>query len=301
MSEVIQSMAKIERKEKFNMYKSLKWLLLIVPLAYVLIILGFSMIDLFKLSIIDENGFTLKYLTQVLTQRVYIKVLFKTFEIAFLVTFICIIFGYPVAYLATNAKSKRVRGLIMTAVLIPFMISMLVRNFSWTIVLQNKGIINQLLLHLKIIDEPIQMLYNTTGVLVGMVHVLLPYMVISLTTIMKSIDKNLLLASQNMGAKPSKGFINVYLPLSMSGVLSGGLIVFLLSLGFFITPSLLGGSKDMMISSLIEMNINTTLNWNLAAALAVVLFLITILMIVVIGLVLIIKGRNKNSALEGVI
>lgn len=300
MSEMKENIIETNEKEKFDIYNILKWLLLFIPLGYVIIVLGFSMVSLFKMSIFEDGSFTLKYIIQVLTEKVYLRVLFKTFEIAFLVTFICILMGYPVAYLAVNAKSKTVRRLINTAVLIPFMISMLVRNFSWSIVLQNKGIVNQLLMHLKIIDEPIQMLYNTNGVLVGMVHVLLPYMVISLTSIMNGIDRNLLLASQNMGAKPSKGFFSVYLPLSMSGILSGGLIVFLLSLGFFITPSLLGGVKDMMISSLIEMNINTTLNWNLAAALAVVLFIITIIMIVVIGALIIFKGRNKDD-IKGVI
>ncbi|WP_027416012.1 ABC transporter permease [Aneurinibacillus terranovensis] len=257
----------------------LKWMLLVVPLAYVLILMVFSMLDLFKLSIWDKHGFTLEYLTRIFSTPVYLQVLWLTLKIAFLVTVASMVLAYPISYLLVKIESKTWKSIILGAVLIPFWISLLVRTFAWTILLQDEGVINKFLLAIGLTHKPLPLLYNTTGVVIGMTHVLLPYMVLSLYSVMEGIDQRLVQAAQGMGARPWKAFCQVFLPLSVPGVLSGSLLVFVLGLGYFITPALLGGSNNMMVSMLIQDNVTTTLNWNLASAIALVLFIVTLLLL----------------------
>ncbi|WP_052947854.1 ABC transporter permease [Aneurinibacillus tyrosinisolvens] len=257
----------------------LQWLLLLIPLAYIVFLMVFSMFGLFKLSIFDKNGFTLEYLSHIFLETVYLQVLWLTLKVSFIVTLMALIVSYPVAYLLVNTESSTWKKIIFAAVLIPFWISLLVRTFAWTIILQEQGVINKFLMAIGLIDQPIPLLYNTTGVVIGMTHVLIPYMVLSLYSVMEGIDKRLIQASQGMGAKPWKSFVQIFFPLSLPGVLSGSLLVFILAMGYFITPALLGGSKNMMISMLIQNNVSTTLNWNLASALALVLFVVTLLLL----------------------
>lgn len=267
----------------------LKWILLIIPLLYVILIMGVSVLNLFKKSIIVDNHFSMKYITMVLTEPVYLKVLFLTFKTGLIVTFSTLILAYPVAFLSVRTKSKLAKSLITSGVLVPFWISMLVRIFSWQIILQDQGIINKILLNLNIISEPIPLVYNTVAVVISMTHILFPYMFLSLQSVMEGINPNLMSASQSMGAKPWKSFCSVFLPLSVPGILSGSLIVFVLSIGFYIAPALLGGSSDLMMSNMIQINIGTTLNWNLAAALSVELFVVTI---VLMGIAYMIAGKT---------
>lgn len=145
--------------------------------------------------------------------------------------------------------------------------------------LQDRGAINQALMALGIIDEPIKLLYTTTGVVIGMVHVLYPFMFFSLYSVMKGIDQRLYQAAEGLGARPFTAFLQINLPLSLPGILAGSLLVFVMSLGFFVTPALLGGSGEMMISMVIENYINKTLNWHLASALSLVLFVVTIIIL----------------------
>ncbi len=257
----------------------LQWVLFIIPLAYILVLMIVPTISLFKLSIFDKSGFTLDHISQVFREKVYLQVLWLTFKVAFIVTVVSVLLAYPVAYLLVRINSSFWKKMIIGAVLIPFWISLLVRTFAWTVLLQDQGVINKLLMAIGLIKEPIHLLYNTTGVVIGMTHVLLPYMVLSLYAVMEGIDQRLLQAAEGMGARPWKAFLQVFFPLSVPGVLSGSLLVFILGLGYFITPALLGGTSDMMISMMIQNNINTTLNWNLAAALSVVLFAITMVLL----------------------
>ncbi|MDQ0219858.1 ABC transporter permease [Peribacillus cavernae] len=259
----------------------LQWLLLLVPFAYILFLVVFSIIGFFKLSIYDETGFTLQYLTHMFTETVYLQVLWVTLKIAAIVTVISLLLAYPVAYLLVKVESKKWKSLIMGAVLIPFWISLLVRTFAWTMLLQEQGIINKLLISVGILQEPIPLLYNTAGVVIGMTHVLLPYMVLSLYAVMEGIDQRLVQAAQGMGARPWKAFIQIFFPLSLTGVLSGSLLVFVQGLGYFITPALLGGPDNMMISVLIQRNVSETLNWHLASAIALLLFIVTLLVLLI--------------------
>jgi putative spermidine/putrescine transport system permease protein/spermidine/putrescine transport system permease protein len=267
----------------------LQWLLLLIPFGYIFILMFFPMVDFFKLSFFDENGFTFKYISYVFSTDIYLKVLWLTLKIAFLVTVFSLIFAYPLAYMLVSTKSKIWKKVIFSAVLIPFWISLLVRTFAWTILLRKNGVINTFLLELGIINQPLELIYNTTGVVIAMTHILLPYMVLSLYSVMAGIDQRLLQAAQGMGARPWKAFIQVFFPLSMPGLLSGSLLVFVMGIGYFITPALLGGTNTTMISMLIESNINTTLNWHLASALALVLFVTTLILLFV---ALLLTGKN---------
>lgn len=257
----------------------LKWLLLLIPLAYTVFLLYYSMISVLKLSIYDKNGFTLQYIQQVFTEPLYLKVLGVTLKTAFIVTVATLLISYPIAYLLVVMESKSWKKVVMSLVMITLWISLLVRTFTWTVILQDQGIINKALLSLGLITEPIKLLYNTTGVVIGMTHILIPYMVLSLYAVMEGIDRRLVQAAQGMGARPWKAFLQVFFPLSLPGVLSGSLIVFVLGLGYFITPALLGGQGNMMISKLIQENIQTTLNWSMASAISLVLLAATLLLL----------------------
>lgn len=271
----------------------LKWTLLIIPAAYVLILLGFSVVGLLKLSVFDQNGFTLSYLTRFFVQGAYVEVLFITFKTAFFVTFFCLLLGYPVAYLLVKMESDNWKRLIFGLILISFWISLLVRTFTWMILLRSNGVINSTLMSLGIINEPLGLLYNTTGVVVGMTHILLPYMILSLYSVMHGIDKRLMQAAKGLGARPWKAFLQVFFPLSLPGVLSGSLIVFVLGIGYFITPALLGGTQNIMISQLIHNQVNVVLNWNFAAAIAIILLVVTLVLLAISALI-----AKKYSALK---
>lgn len=267
-----------------------QWLLLIIPLAYMLILLFFPMLDLFKISFIDDDGFTLEYVMHIFTNPLYLKVLWITFKISFLTTVICLLISYPIAYLAVKIKSQKMANIIIALTIIPFWISELVRSFSWIVILQNEGVINKLLMTLGIISEPISLLYQTSSVVIGMVHVMYPFMFFSLYAVMKGIDPRLQLAAEGLGGRPIHSFFQIFFPLTVPGIIAGSLLVFVLSLGFFIVPALIGGPDDMMISVVIESYVNKILNWHLASALSLVLFVSTILLIVIVFFIL----RNQK-------
>lgn len=249
--------------------------LVAIPLLYMVILLYIALFNVLKLSFIDETGFTLDYLKLVLMDTLYLKVLWITFKTAFIVTTITIFISYPIAYLIAIIKSAKWKRIIMGVVMTTLWVSLLVRTFSWMVILQDHGLINQILLTIGIIDEPLKLIYNSTGVIIGMTHLLLPFMVMNLFPVMEKIDYRLVEAAKGMGAKPFRAFWQIYLPLSIPGIVSGSLIVFVMGLGYFITPALLGGQSDMMISKLIHDNIQVSLNWNIAASLSLVLLVAT--------------------------
>lgn len=263
---------------KFSAWDGAKWLLLVVPLLYVVLTMGYPLLDIIVKSFSSKDGFTFDFYIRALSEPLYLTVLYSTIKIAFVVTIVCLILAYPMAYLSVNAKSDRVRMLITAGVLIPYWVSMLVRIFAWQIILQNNGIVNQALMFLGFTKEPAKLLYTDLAVTISLVHILLPFMFLSLQNSMAQIDKNLLLASSIMGGTRLYGFLHVFLPLSKSGMLSGSIMVFVLSLGFYIAPALLGGPDNMMLSNLIEISMNN-FNWGLASALSVELLLIVYLII----------------------
>lgn len=255
----------------------LKWGMILIPLTYLMVILYYSIFNVLKLSVFDESGFTLTYITETFTEPIYLKVLWTTFKTAVLVTILTLIVAYPICYLITILRTNKIKRLILGIVIITLWISLLARTFSWVLVFQKEGIINNLLLSIGIISEPIEILYSVPAVVIGMSHILLPFMVLNLYPVMEGIDLGLIQAGKSLGARPFRAFINIFLPLSLPGIISGSVIVFVNSLGYFITPALLGGINNMMIAQLIEININKTFNWNLAAAISVLLILSTFL------------------------
>ncbi|AJY73798.1 ABC transporter permease [Paenibacillus beijingensis] len=260
----------------------LKWLLPFIPLVYMAFLLYYSLFSFLKLSVSNESGFTLQYIQEVLTDTFYLKVLWLTVRTATIVTALCLLLAYPVAYLLILIQSVRWKKVILGIVMITLWISLLVRTFSWTVILQDHGIINEFLLSIGVIHEPVQLLYNSTSVVIGMTHVLLPYMILNLYSVMEGIDLRLVQAAQGMGSRPWSAFTKIFFPLSLPGVISGSLIVFVMGLGFFITPALLGGQGNVMIAKLIHDNFHKTLNWHLVASLSLLL-IVTKLVILFVG------------------
>jgi putative spermidine/putrescine transport system permease protein len=203
-------------------------------------------------------------------QRVYIDRLEVTFWISIVVTVVCAAIGYPIAYVMANS-SKTVSRLMFILVLLPFWISLLVRTAAWVVLLQKEGIINDSLLWLGLVDEPQQLIFNRIGVYIAMVHILLPFLVLPLYSVMRSIPRDHMRAAASLGAPPVSAFLTVYFPQTIPGLGAGCLLVFILSIGFYVTPALVGGSADQMISALIAEFALGTANWGLASALALVL------------------------------
>ncbi len=194
----------------------------------------------------------------------------RTMWISFLVTFFCLVLGYPVAYLLANLP---MRNLLMILVLLPFWTSLLVRTTAWIVVLQSEGVLNNILLFLGIIDERVQLIFNRFGVIVAMTHILLPFMILPIYSVMKNISPTptYMRAARSMGAHPAYAFWRVYFPQSLPGIGAGALLVFILALGYYITPALVGGPKDQLVSYFIADHTNRSLNWSLASALGGIL------------------------------
>lgn len=203
---------------------------------------------------------------------VYVRVLCNTVLIASFVTGICAILAYPVAYTLATSNAA-LRGVLAFCVIAPFWTSVLVRTFGWMVILQRQGMVNSLLLQYGLISEPLSLIYNRFGTLVGMVHILLPFMIFPLHSVMKRINPSYMSAAATMGAGPVRAFLRIYLPLTKPGLLGGGTLVFIMSLGFFITPALLGGMKDAMVANLIEKQVSEFSDWGMAGTLSVALLL----------------------------
>jgi putative spermidine/putrescine transport system permease protein len=203
-----------------------------------------------------------------------LRVLSNTFWVAALSTIVCLALGYPYAYLMHLVR-PRVAGLLLIAVLLPFWSSLLVRTYAWEVILRDTGIINQFLLGVGMIEEPIPLIRTTLGVMLGMSQILLPFMVLPIYGVMRSIDPEFTRAAANLGAPPFAAFRRVFLPLSLPGVVAGSLLVFVLALGFYITPALLGSPKDTMISQFIASAVQQRLDWGIGSTMAVVLMGLT--------------------------
>ena len=212
-------------------------------------------------------------------RRMYIKTWVRTFKVSVYVTFFCLILGFPVAHLLANLP-LRYSNLLMIFVLLPFWTSLLVRTTAWIVMLQQKGVINGVLVWLGIIndDQRIQMVYNMTGTIIAMTQILLPFMILPLYSVMKVIPKSHMRAAQNLGAKPVRAFIRVYLPQTVPGMSAGGLLVFVLAIGYFITPELVGGKDGQLIGHWIAYHLKTTLNWGLCAAIGSILLAIMLVL-----------------------
>ncbi|NNN78542.1 ABC transporter permease [Vibrio sp. 11-4(1)] len=210
-------------------------------------------------------------------RQIYVDLFFKTFWMSISITLICLVMAYPVAYLLANLPDKRA-NLLLIIVLLPFWTSLLVRTTSWIVLLQNQGVINDLLIWSGFTSERIQMIHNTFGTVVSMVHILLPFMILPLYSVMKGISPTYFRAARSLGATPFIAFIKVYMPLTLPGIGAGALLTFILSIGFYITPALVGGRSGQMISNMIAYHMQTSLNWGMAGALGgLLLFVVLVL------------------------
>lgn len=224
--------------------------------------------------------FTLAEYRVIFSEPVYIRVVYNTFLIAGGVTLLCLVLGYPIA-VALISVTPWMRALIFICIIMPLLTSFLVRTYAWIILLQRNGVINDVLRGFGLIDSPLSMMYNRIGTFTGMTHVLLPFMILPLYSVMRGIDPRLLEAARNLGAPGHQVFLRIYLPLSLPGITAGALFVFMLALGFYITPALLGGAPDMTIAVLIERQAAVLLNRPLAAALATVLLVFSLVVYVI--------------------
>ncbi|ANH07633.1 ABC transporter permease (plasmid) [Shinella sp. HZN7] len=203
-------------------------------------------------------------------ERLFLSTLMRTLTISALVTVICLFVAYPVAN-AIVAIGGRFSAIMLACVLLPFWTSLLVRTSAWIVILQKEGVVNRLLQALNITDAPLELVFNRTGLYIAMVHILLPFMVLPLVSVMKGISPSYVKASASLGAGPVTTFLRVYLPLTLPGVGAGCLLTFIISAGYYVTPTLVGGASDQMLSYFVAFYANTTINWGMSAALGVLL------------------------------
>ncbi|HXA96076.1 MAG TPA: ABC transporter permease [Candidatus Dormibacteraeota bacterium] len=253
-------------------WRSREGLAVVATLAFFLAVYLYPLTRLVAWSFFSP-GFTLQHYAKLFGEPAYFRAFRNTAEISVGVTLVSLVLGYPLAYLMT-AVSPRVRALLVVLVLVPFWTSVLVRTFAWMIILGRRGLINQVLTHWGLIDRPLALIYNMLGVQIGMVHVLLPFMVFPLLSVMTRIDATLVAAARSLGASPRQAFLRIFLPLSLPGVSAGCVLVFLLAVGFYITPALLGGEGQVTFTTLIELVVRDLLDWSFGASLSV--FLLTV-------------------------
>jgi len=226
-------------------------------------------------------------------QALYVNVLLRTLWMALVVTLCCVLLGYPLAYWLAKQPAGRA-NLLMILVLLPFWTSLIVRTASWIVLLQSGGLINRALLGTGIIDQPLVMVFNRLGVYISMTHIMLPFIVLPLYAVMKGISPNYVRAAISLGAHPFSAFWRVYVPQTYAGVTAGALLVFMMAIGYYITPALLGGPGDQMVSYFVAFFTNSTMNWGMAAALGTQLLVIVVL--VYIGFIRVTRTKAEVAA-----
>jgi putative spermidine/putrescine transport system permease protein len=210
-------------------------------------------------------------------QRVFGRILARTFGISAIVTLWCLLLGYPLAYWLSTLSARRA-NVLMILVLVPFWTSILVRIAAWIVLLQSAGLVNRALQAVGLIGEPLALLFNRTGVVIAMVHILLPFMILPLYSVMKSVPPTYLRAAVSLGSSPLAAFFRVYVPQTYPGIGAGALLVFILSIGYYVTPALLGGADDQMLSYYVAQYANVNVNWGMASALGALLLAATLVL-----------------------
>ncbi|MDR5818826.1 ABC transporter permease subunit, partial [Caballeronia sp. LZ032] len=254
--------------------------------------------QLLLLSIHNQSGFTMAEYKRLFASSVYVEVLWVTMKVSLLTTFFSVLVGYPVAYLISAATRER-KNRLLYWVLLSFWTSFLVRTFAWVVLLGRNGVLNWVLKHLGLVDSPLGLLYNLPAVIVGMTHALMPIAIMTMLSVMENIDRRLPSAASTLGARPGTAFWKVYFPLSLPGVFASALMVFVTAIGFFITPTLLGGRHETMITQLIIDQVLQALNWGFAGAISVLLLAVVLVVFVVydrmVGLSTMTGGSTANN------
>ena len=280
IKDITQNPRNVKKLKAEDRRESLTFLGLSMPAVLgILIIVFLPIFWLSSLSFYDAKGaLSTENYARIFESALYKRTFVVTSQISITVTVICVLLGYPLCYWLTKMKD-RTASILMIFVLVPFWTSILVRTYAWLVLLQRKGIINSSLVSLGIIDEPIQLAHNLTGSIIGMVHIMLPFLILPLYATMRGIDTDLVRAALGLGSTPRKAFWHVFFPMSLPGLFAGIVLVFILSLGFFVTPALLGGGRVQMLAQRIESTITIYSNWGAASALGVVLLLLAFVMI----------------------
>ncbi|GAB5468083.1 MAG: ABC transporter permease [Rhodospirillales bacterium] len=254
------------------------FLLLILPVfLLVVVVFDYPILNTIYWSVLDEETgrLTGAHFRDFWESRAYARVIWRTLVISAEVTLLTVLLGYPLAYWATKLQ-PRWRLLVLGLVVMTFWVSILVRTYAWIVILGSAGLVNRGLLFTGLIATPIQFLYNEVGILIGMVNVLLPFLVLPLFAAMLRIDPRLMQVAETMGAKPLRIFWQVYFPLTLPALITSSILVFILSLGFYITPAVLGGGRVPLIANMMDLLINRFANWEMAAVVSVVLLVVTL-------------------------
>jgi putative spermidine/putrescine transport system permease protein/spermidine/putrescine transport system permease protein len=248
-------------------------------LALVLLTMVLPIGWLFGLSFLaDDGSLSLMHYRRMVEQPSYARIFGATFQVSLLTTGLCILLGYPLAYVLSQLP-RRAANLCLIAVMLPFWTSLLVRTYAWLVLLQRRGLINTWGIELGWWDQPLPLVHNMAGTLIGMVHIMLPFLVLPVLNSMRSIDQECMKAAANLGASPTRAFWTVFLPLSLPGLFAGALLVFVICLGFYVTPAVLGGGKIIMVSNQIANDIELFFNWGAASSLGVVLLVSTMVLL----------------------
>jgi putative spermidine/putrescine transport system permease protein len=263
-----------ERRERLTIFG-----LSLPAVLAILIVVFLPIFWLSSLSLYNATGaLSAENYDRIFSSALYRRTFVVTFQISISVTLICVVLGYPLCYWLSKLPN-RTSAILMVFVLVPFWTSVLVRTYAWLVLLQRNGIINSSLVSMGIIEEPLQLAHNLTGSIIGMVHIMLPFLVLPLYATMRSIDTDLVRAAVGLGSSPRGAFWRVFFPMSLPGLFAGIVLVFILSLGFYVTPALLGGGRVQMLAQRIESTITVYSNWGAASALGVVLLVLALLMI----------------------
>ncbi|MCI3952113.1 MAG: binding-protein-dependent transport system inner rane component [Burkholderiales bacterium] len=252
------------------------FLLLLLPGLYITALFILPLASAVGLSF-EAPDWTLRHYSRLIDVPVYRAVYLKTLRVAFLTTMICLLLAYPCA-LFVSRLTPRARAIAVTLVTLPFMLSVLVRNYVWIILLQDAGLINRLLQGAGVTGGPVRLMYNELGVLIAMVNMLVPYVFFPVLSVLLTIPRDLELASASLGANRLRSFLTVTAPLSAAGTAAGCLLTFIVALGFYITPAMLGGTREMMVSNLIAFNVREVLNWPFAFSLGTTLLASTVVL-----------------------
>lgn len=264
------------------MFRAMKGRFLLLPaLALLVCFFLIPSLDVFHTSVFDPD-FSLKHFERMVNVPVYLRVFLNTFQISLVVALLAGVIGYPIAYFI-NSHPRHVQVRLVLLIFVPLWMSILIRSYSWMILLGRDGVINGLLMDFALIESPLRLLYTSGAVYVAMLQILLPVQVVACYSAMTEINMDLMRAARICGARPSQALRRVFIPLSMDGTVTGMIIVFMLSMGFFITPALIGGRQDLMLGNLIMQQVEQ-LNWGFGSAIAVFLLITTLVCVMVIRL-----------------
>ena len=281
MAEFASALAPVAPQRRRNL---LGWALLGLPLLYFVVLFAWPLLSLLRMAFatpipqrITGEGFSLANFREIFTNPLFLQTLGVTLRIGVLTALFTLLLGYPLAFFLVRTRS-RFRGLLLFLTLAPILISVVVRAYGWIVLLSNRGLVNSLLLKLGLISRPIRMVFNETGIVIGTTHVLLPFMILAIMGSLQTLDGALEDAASSLGARPSRVFLDIVLPLSLPGVAAGVLLVFILSVSSFVTPVLLGGQIVLTVPILALQQFTSAFNWPFGSAL-VALLLATVLAI----------------------